>query len=390
MKKIRLSYLRWAILFVLFSFVLFASISSEVGEMYAVFIYPRTSEIISAISSLIPFSLDELTVLAFIFLLLGYPFYARLKSKRNWLHILGKELEFIAWVYVWFYWGWGMNYYRANFYQRAEVKPVAYNQERFDNFLVSYSKELSQAYADCVMDGWMQHPDLYMPVSEGVIYVPSESKVRFESENSQKEGITAEIIRDEIRSIFQSVPLSYGLTQPHSYQYPKKSFFNALYSNVGVLGFMGPFWDESHVNEELSLLEYPFTYAHELSHLLGVSSEAEANLWAYTICFHSTNSLVRLSGYLGMLSYVRSNAFYLLSSQEFDQWESSLSPNLIAAFYRIHTHWMMRYNKTLGEVQSVIYDFYLRRNKIASGQKNYAQVVGMLLALPNYKLSFHP
>lgn len=46
---------------------------------------------------------------------------------------------------------------------------------------------------------------------------------------------------------------------------------NDLYSAVGVLGFMWPFFNEIQLNGELLPEQLPFCYAHELSHQLGVS-----------------------------------------------------------------------------------------------------------------------
>ena len=35
----------------------------------------------------------------------------------------------------------------------------------------------------------------------------------------------------------------------------------------------------------------------------------------------------------------------------------------------------------LGEIQSAMYELYLKGNRISSGQKNYAEVIGLLLSL---------
>lgn len=371
MKKIRLSYLRWTVLMVLLSFVLFASISSEFGEWYAIFIYPTVSKILSAISSLFSFSLDEWVIVLLIVSLLVRPFYLRMKKKKGWFSLLTGEVELLLWIYVWFYWAWGMNYDRFSFYRRADVKPAVYDEVRFHEFLASYTNGLNEAFSECCREGWMNSPDLFRAMV---------------NLDGQDHALMS-MVHEDIKSRYRKVPSFYGLCLPQSYQFPKRSSFNAIYSNVGVLGFMGPFFSESHVNLELSVLEYPFTYAHELSHLLGVSSEAEANLWAYVVCIQSSRSLVRLSGYMGILSYVRFNAKQLLRPSEFEQWESSLPPEVMAAFYHIHAYWTSRYNSTLGDIQSAMYTFYLKRNKISSGQKNYAQVIGMLLSLPNFQIS---
>ena len=374
MKKVRLSYLRWAVLAALFAFVLFASISSEIGEYYAISIYPTLSGFLSAISSIVDFSFDEWGILLAVLLMVVCPFYWRCRKKRGWLSIVRGEVEILLWVYVWFYWGWGVNYYRFSFFQRAGVKPAAYDEVRFDWFLAFYKEGLDRALLDCQEEGWMESLDLFVPMDA------------VDDQMGDAARFTRSYVHACIKEMYRKVPEKYGLCQPKEYQQPKRSSFNGLYSNVGVLGFMGPFFAESHVNLELSVLEYPFTYAHELSHLLGVSSEAEANLWAFTVCSQATHPLIRLSGYMGLLSYVWSNASYLLPPVKFDEWESSLEPEIKDAFHRVHAYWTLRYNSTLGEIQSAMYNFYLKRNKISSGQKNYAQVVGMLLSLPEFRI----
>lgn len=401
MKKVRLSYLRWAVLMALFCFVLFASISSEIGEWYAIFIYPWVSKILSAVSSLVGFSLMEWSVLLVILLLIVCPFYLRLKKRRKWLRILGVEVEFVLWVYVWFYWSWGMNYDRFSFYRRAGLKPAVYNEVQFHEFLQGYTDGLNKAFMQSQQEGWTNSSDLFRAIGKVTDIdcgSPISSK-KFIPLNQPEELTTFDApkmirlsvaqIQEEIKLIYRKVPSRYGLCVPQSYQHPKRSSFNWLYSNVGVLGFMGPFFAESHVNLELSVLEYPFTYAHELSHLLGISNEAEANLWAYLVCTQSQYSLIRLSGYIGLFSYIRFNAYQLLSPADFEKWESSLSTEILAMHYRIHAYWALRYNPTLGEIQSAMYTFYLKRNKISSGQKNYAQVVGMLLSLPNFTIQLN-
>ncbi len=383
MKKLRLSYLRWAVLALLFCFVLFASVLSEVGEWYAIFIYPTISIILSALSSLVNFSLDEWGVVLIVLTLVMAPFYLRFRKHKSWLGVLGHEAELLLWVYVWFYWAWGMNYDRFSFFRRAEVAPAVYNEAQFHKFLKMYTDELNETFRECQQLGWVESPDLFRPMVE-VDVLGSFSSTDSSSVIHQLTPISRSYVQHEIKSIFRKVPSRYGLCKPQNYQRPKRSSFNELYSNVGVLGFMGPFFAESHINLELTVLEYPFTYAHELSHLLGVSNEAEANLWAYVVCTQSQHPFIKLSGYVGLLSYVRSNVYGLLPSSEVDKWEASVAPEILASFYRVHAYWALRYNPVLGNIQSSMYEFYLKRNKISSGQKNYAQVVGMLLSLPKF------
>jgi hypothetical protein len=173
----------------------------------------------------------------------------------------------------------------------------------------------------------------------------------------------------------------YGLALPRDYQHPKQVWFNPLYSGVGVLGYMGPFFAESQLNEELLPVQWPFTYAHELSHLLGVSNEAEANYWAYRVCRSSMRPAVRYSAYFGLLPYVLVNASSVLTEEEFREWIKTIRPEVVKDYEYKRMYWNERYSTLLGEVQNQIYNLFLKGNNIPSGRKNYAEVIGMLLSL---------
>ena len=116
------------------------------GEFYACRMYPAISTFLSAIASLVPFSLDEWVVVLSLVLLVVFPFWAR-HRKFRWKRILGYEAECLLWIYVWFYWGWGMNYYRDSFYLRANVAPRPYEEEVFCRFLQNYADRLNASYA---------------------------------------------------------------------------------------------------------------------------------------------------------------------------------------------------------------------------------------------------
>lgn len=344
MKKLRWKHIRWIILVLLLMSVFLFRFVSGTGEFYARSIYPEVSFFLSWIASWVPFSLCEVLVIITVVSLLTYPFIGRRKN-RSWRWIAGIELEIVLWIYVWFYWGWGVNYFRDTFFERAEVTPSTYEEQRFKQFLSMYTDSLNATF-------------------------------------QQEITVSQPILEQTIKLVYGKVPAKYGLICPREFQHPKRSFCNALYSGVGVLGYMGPFFDESHVNHELLPVQLPFTYAHELAHLLGVSSEAEANFWAYQTCIHTTDASIRYSGYFGLLPYVIVNTRGLLSETEFKDWLGTIRPEIMKQLYDKEAYWNARYNKLLGKLQNMVYNWYLKSNQIPSGQKNYAQVIGMILSLP--------
>lgn len=351
MKKSFTLQSRILILAVLIFFVWFCRLYHTLGEWYAVNVYPTLSSFLSVLTSWIPFSLEEIVVLGVVVLLIGLPIVMR-RHRKSWYTIAMREAEILAWVYIWFYWGWGLNYFRLNFYQRMEVRPVTYSEPIFRNFLSSYIDSLNHSY----------YPDSWYPERSKGLKAYQHSVVH------------------EIQSIYGSYPPVFRVAEPKSYQYPKQVLFNPLYSAVGVLGFMGPFFSESQLNDDLLPAEYPFTYAHELAHLLGVSSEAEANFWAYQTCISSSRQDIRYSGCLGILGYVLLNAQMSLSAQDFDALMSSIRVEVRDDFKAKLRHWDSLRSPLLDRVQSAIFEWYLKGNQIPDALHNYNEVVGMILA----------
>ena len=338
---------RLTLLLVGMVFVISCRYMPNLAEGYARTVYPSLSAALSAFSSLFPFPLMEVFVVGLILWLICYPIWKR-RQRIRWRKILIREMEMLAWVYVWFYLGWGLNYYRYNIYTRLQTPPIAYEEQHFQDFLKEYTQCLNASY-------------------------------------QPQTGVDADTLRHHIGSFYANLPEVYGLTQPQSWQHPKEFIFTPLYSGVGVLGSMGPFFSEAQLNADLPEVQYPFTYAHEFSHLLGVSNEAEANYWGYRACTESALPALQYCGYFGLLPYVISNASYLLPKEDFQAWIETIRPEVRTQYNEKNTYWKERYSPFIGNIQSFTYNLFLKGNKIPSGKKNYAEVISLLLSLQSEK-----
>ena len=85
MKHLHIQHIRWTILILLFWGVWIFRWIPGAGEWYAQILYPYISTILSAVASVFPFSLCEITVVCFTVCLLVYPYRAR--KKRTMLDI---------------------------------------------------------------------------------------------------------------------------------------------------------------------------------------------------------------------------------------------------------------------------------------------------------------
>ncbi len=313
------------------------------GEWYARHLYPLFATPLSFLSGRITFSAGDCFIYGSILALVIYWIFALLR-RRKWYAILGHTVEFLLWIYVWFYLAWGLNYFRDGFYQRSGTSYVTYSEEGFRNFLQNYTDSLNAAF---------------LPV----------------------DSLNKQAVHESINSGYRQLAASFGMMQPADWLRPKPMLIPSLMSGTGVLGYMGPFFNEYHVNPDLLPIQYPFTTAHEMAHVLGISNEAEANLYAYLICTGSDLPEMRASGYFALLPYVMSNVYGLLGEPAYLEWRETLSPEVREAYKEKADYWQALYSPAIGELQNKAYNLFLKGNNIPSGRQNYSEVIGLILAL---------
>ena len=247
-------------------------------------------------------------------------------------------------MYVWFYIAWGLNYFREDFFTRTRTTYVPFSSEHFQSFL--------DAYTDSLNASWVAI-----------------------------ETIDREVVKEAVLDGYRKLPTRFGLTTPGAYLHPKTMLLSRLMSGVGVMGYMGPFFTEFNLNDQLLPVKYPATYAHEMAHVLSISNEAEANLYSYLICTGSSVPEIRFSGYFSLLPYVLSNAYVALDKDAFEAWKKRLRPEIKDLYNEKVAYWQSLYSPLIGEAQDVVYNLFLKGNKIPTGTANYSEVIALLIAI---------
>lgn len=323
--------------------------SKAMADAYSTKVYPVLSCALSWLSSFTEYNLEEFAIAAIIIAVLAV---VVMTIKRRWgiARCLRYEATILLWTYLWFYVGWCTNYTRSNLYERTNSQYAEYEEVKFLNFANQFADDINRAW----------------------VAVPTKAK-------SIEDVYNIEALEKDIKAFYSSVPGYYGLATPQSWQHPKRIICNRFYSNVGVSGFMAPLFSESCLNADILPFDYPFTYAHEYAHLLGVSNEAEANWWAFHACANSDNPIVRYSAYKGIIQHVLINARGLLNEQQFTAIQSSIRPEVIEDIKKTHLHWKALRSPTLDNIQSKVYDTFLKSNNVEAGLQNYTQVVEFLI-----------
>ena len=338
---------RWIVAACLLALIRILMLKPIWCEWYARHIYPILMNTFTALSSRVPFSVGDCLIYGSILFLISYSVRAIIRRKPFWssLAFVG---EYLIWTYIWFYLAWGLNYFRMDFYSRTGIRPTHFSSKAFNAFLHDYTEGLNASYLATGSKPQTTAPDLMATIAAKA----------FNLDTTANLGLAA------LPSRLQAKPM----------------LFPRLMSGVGVTGYMGPFLAEFHISQQLLPSQYPFTYLHELSHLLGVSNEAEANFHAYLGCVASDEAAIRFSGYFSLLPYVANNARQVLEENEYRAWLEQIRPEILTLYDKKAAYWQALYYPIVGAAQEWIYDLFLRGNRISSGTANYSEVVAMLIA----------
>ena len=319
------------------------------GEWYARKLYPTIGRFLSSITGNINYSVSDVWYLILVGILIFFPIIGIIFLKQKKLKVAFNIVEAALSLYAWFYTAWGLNYWQNNFYLRTGTKYVEYSSNTLGAYVSHYIYELNDAYVEV-------------------------------------ESISKEQVKQEVISSYEAIYKETGLNKPFV-ENPrvKTMLLSPLASMVGVTGSMGPFFGEFTMNGDVLPVDYPAIYAHELSHLYGITSEGEANFYAYLACIHSQVPEIHFSGMLSVFSHLLYNVRSLMGESSYAYLLSQVRPEIRQLVNYRQSYWRDRYSPLLGSMQDWLYDLYLRGHRVEGGRKNYSQVVALLIAWDHRK-----
>jgi len=338
-KITRINSWRWLLLpsFAGITFVLteLAARNPEIVEKYySQGMYPLIAKFLSFFSSLIPFSFGDLFYGILIFLPVILILFIVLK-RISWKFALKFGLNILALVYISFYFLWGFNYYRSDLNQRlgiSEQKPDAEN---------------------------------FIRVFENLVEQINLSRTDFET-------ITKAEIDSLVENSFEQWAPVLKLHYPLGKRRAKEITLSRFFARAGISGYYGPFFNEVHINRFNLPPEYPFVLAHEKAHQFGITSEAEANFYAWVVCSQSESKHLQYSANLTIFRY------FLYQGGRMEQLRKiveKLDESAKSDFMKIRQHWQELRNEKIDQAASKMNDAYLKTNKIEKGIQDYTGVV---------------
>ena len=357
---LRIHKIKWRhwLLLALFLLVTLTKMIPLWGFLYTTRIYPVIGKLLSPVSGIIPFAVGDIFIATSIAWVILFPIYEIGWRKKKKKGVFGKVIEYLLWVYVWFYLAWGLNYSQPNIYNRIGMKPVEVSEAKFKAFAYQYADTLNR--------------------------LSEERRVKSEKINSFMDDDLKNRVKDAILTEYNKIGYQEGINPPFNQKpHVKTMVFTPLSSMAGVTGSMGPFFCEFTLNGDIRSHDYPATYAHEFAHFLGVANEGEANFYSYIVCTASEDKAVKFSGYYHILPHVLYNVFDILGEKEGEKYLKYIRPEIIRLLKSDRQYWQGKRCKALDAAQDFFFELYLRGNHVEGGRKSYAGVIGLILAWEN-------
>ncbi|HKJ41153.1 MAG TPA: DUF3810 domain-containing protein [Sunxiuqinia sp.] len=317
---------------------LFSVFPSFIESVYSESIYPIIASILTAFSHWFPFSLDDL----FYILLIGFGVVCLLLvifRKMKIRKFLVIQLNSLALVYILFYWLWGFNYFREPLNQRLELAKSTPNTEEFVSVFKQIIRQTNSSY----------------------ILMDSINKPQIDS---------------LVEASYQRLSGFLKLDYPSGARRAKPITFSDFFAAASISGYYGPFLSEVQINRNLLPVEYPFVLAHEKAHQFGITSEAEANFYAWLVCTQSPSKLLQYSANLYVLRYFIYEGYELTDIKEL---AAEINEPVKLDLRKIREHWMKLRNKKIDAVATKVNDAYLKTNKVEKGIEDYTGVVQFVM-----------
>ena len=111
---------------ILFGVIIIFSRSAALSEWYMQHVYPAVAIILSMLSGVFPFSLYDLFIItALLYLIILILFV--ITGKKGFKKFLYSLVRFVTMLVAWFYFAWGISYFREDFYAKSDLKETTFD-----------------------------------------------------------------------------------------------------------------------------------------------------------------------------------------------------------------------------------------------------------------------
>lgn len=344
--------------------------SSSVEKYYSTNINKIIIQVLSKITSIIPFSIYEITMYVLVFSIIAFIItliFISIKHKYKLIRFLKmwllNILSIISVAYFLFIVLWGINYNRLPL-QTTLIN--IYNNSNYTNISIptNTTKDLANLYKYLID----QVNDLRSLVLE--------NKDNIMIANSDYKGIIdrAQSGYNNILNIIPSVSGNYGK--------PKYVISSRFMCYTGITGIYFPWTGEANVNISVPDVYIPSTTLHEMAHQRGFASEDEANFLSYLACINHPDVDFKYSGYILALNHTAS-ALRKVDPDKYKDLTQNIDEKVINDL-KYNSDFWQKYEGKIDQISNNFNDAYLKSNGVKEGTQSYGKIVDLILTY--YKL----
>jgi len=265
---------------------------------------------------------------------------ARWPFSRVVLRLAGRLVSLAAVVCLAFVLLWGLNYRRTPLRDKVAYQPSRITIDAATALARETVTRVNALHAQAHAAGW--------PAADAI------------------DPILAESFRRTLPAL--------GVTSATVPGRPKRSMLDLYFRRAGVAGMTDPFFLETLVASNILPFERPHVVAHEWAHLAGITDEGEANFVGWLTCVRGT-AAHQYSGWLFLYSEVLAG----LRRDRAQPIGAQLSAGPRADLQAMRERALRDVNPRVSGAGWLVYDQYLRANRVESGTASYAQVVQLVL-----------
>ena len=307
-----------------------------VERFYSTFLYIHLQRVITSASNLVPFSLFDVLVIGIVAAWLIALAADIRRRKRVIAKVLTRSMVWASVLYIAFVCVWGFNYRRVSLKDKLETDSRSVSQEGARSLAATSIERLNAIYAQA-------HPDsLDLSLANG-----------FDRAQRELGSVTLAILGR-----------------------PKNTLLNPFFRWTGVSGMTDPFFLETLIDDSVLPIERPMVIAHEWGHLAGFADESEASFAGWLTCVHGS-AADQYSAWL----FVFEEMMPVVGDESRSELVRQLAPGPLEDLRAIAERRRRQVHPGASRISSLVYDRYLKANRIPSGMANYGEVAGLLLGV---------
>ena len=307
-----------------------------VERFYSTFLYIHLQRVITDASNLLAFSLFDVLIVGIIAAWLWALVADIRRRTRVIVRALVRSVVWASALYVVFACLWGFNYRRVKLTDKLETDARGVSQEGARSLAATSIERLNAIYVQ-------EHADSIEPsLAQGF-------------DRAQR----------ELGGVIVAIPGR-----------PKSTLLNPFFRMAGVSGMTDPYFLETLIDDSLLPVERPMVIAHEWGHLAGFADESEASFAGWLTCVHGSAG-DQYSAWL----FVFQEMMAAVAGEERSELVRRLDPGPREDLRDIAERSRRQVIPSASRISSLVYDRYLRANRISSGVANYGEVAGLLLGV---------